>query len=503
MAIKLQGADNSVNNVNVSSQNELLVVTPQDLAGVSGGFVQLSTEVDDGTARNTRYLLAAETSDDYRLRVGIDQTLFNSTFEGTVLLTSQWNSNTSITSNSQVNGFLVVNGGALATANAFGYVRSWRSFSFYGTYPLYLDMWIREANHDATNVISEWGFLLITAGGTQQPVDGIYFRRISGGQLKGIVTSNNLDLYEIDLDTSNVPSRVNKNQKYNPTECSHYLIVFNNDKIEFWINDVLVGQILGQSQLPQFSGASALPVGFRVLNLATISASAARQIGVGYVNVGQGDQNTNKPWSHAMSGLGGAAYQLQQGNTPGPTVTRGAATQGHPGSGTARAAGTWTATTSPGLNNLGGLWTSPAISTLASDTDYPIFSFQNPTGSAALPGKILYITSARIGESFASVGASTNAIFLSYILTVESTSSNTTIGDSATLVSGKAIVLGGQGFSATDVVGTMKEGFEMNFPSPLIIPPGRFLNVIVRPFGTVASNTLVVRGSVSFTGYWE
>jgi hypothetical protein len=49
----------------------------------------------------------------------------------------------------------------------------------------------------------------------------------------------------------------------------------------------------------------------------------------------------------------------------------------------------------------------------------------------------------------------------------------------------------------------MKEGFNMNFYSPLVVPAGKFVNLIVRPSGTVTGNTLVVRGSVAFNGYFE
>ena len=64
-------------------------------------------------------------------------------------------------------------------------------------------------------------------------------------------------------------------------------------------------------------------------------------------------------------------------------------------------------------------------------------------------------------------------------------------------------MIGGQGFTAGDDVGSMKEGFEMTFHSLLVVPAGKYVNLIVRPFGTVTSNTLVVRGSVSFNGYFE
>jgi hypothetical protein len=221
------------------------------------------------------------------------------------------------------------------------------------------------------------------------------------------------------------------------------------------------------------------------------------------VNVGLGDQNVNKPWQHAMAGMGNGAYQLPQGNTPGPTVKRTAGTNGHPASGTARAAGTWTATSAPALNDLGGLWTSPAMSTLTSDADYPVFAFQNPTGTATLPGKTLYITGVRVGEAYVSTAASTNAMFLSYILMVGNSASATNTADAATTVAGKSIVVGGHGFTSTEAVGNYKNGFEMRFDSPLMIPAGHYFHFVVRPFGTVTSNTLVVTSSLAVNGYFE
>jgi hypothetical protein len=513
MGIKLQGGNNSTNLVSVNDLNQLQVVTTQDSVGLTAGFVQMSTELDSGDVTGSRSVQRIECSDDYRTRVGIDQTIFNATFESGTILTTQWNQLITTTGVVQANGFLTVNSAAAAsmiTSGAAAYLRSWRQFPTFGTYPTYLDMWIREGGWDAINAISEWGFLYLTAQATQQPLDGIYFRRLSGGQLKGVVTTGisatiGIDTFEIDLDTTQVPPRDGGNHAYDPAETNHYLISFHNDSVRFWINDVLVGEVKCPPQLAQFAGSSNLPVGFRVVNVA--ATDSARQISVGYVNVGIGDQNSNKPWSNAMVGMGGGAYQVQQGNTPAPTVTRTLAAQGHPASGTARAAGTWTATSAPALNNLGGLWTSPAISTLTTEADYPVFSYQNPaaqvTAITVVPGKSLYITGVRIGESVASVGSAVNSIFLSYIVTVEASAAGTATGDAATTTSGKSTVIGGQAFAAGVTAGTMADGFDMTFHSPLVVPAGKFVNLIVRPFGTVTGNTLVVRGSVAFNGYWE
>jgi hypothetical protein len=317
----------------------------------------------------------------------------------------------------------------------------------------------------------------------------------------GISATVGIDTFEIDLDTTAVPARSDENHSYDPAETNHYLISFHNDSVRFWINDVLVGEVKCPPQLAQFAGSSNLPVGFRVVNVA--AADSVRSVSVGYVNVGQGDQNTNKPWSHAMVGSGQGAYQLQQGNTPGPTVTRAAGSQGHPASATTRIAGTWTATSAPGLNNLGGLWTSPAMSTLTTDADYPIFAFQGSTGTAAVAGKTLYVTGVCIGDTSVRTAPGLTGVFISYIVQVENSAAATNTTDGATTTSGKSICIGGQGFSPSEPVGTTKPGFSMNFNSPLVIPAGKYLTVVARPFGTLAGNTLIVTGSVAFNGYFE
>lgn len=499
MGVNIKGGNNSAGLANVSSTYELQVVTPQ--TEVDAGFVQLSTEVDAGDVTGTRTVLPLEASDDFRLRVGLDQTIFNASFEGTSILTTVWNQLLTTQTTSQASGFMVLNAGPITTTTTASYIRTHRHFPTFGSYPTYCDLWIREANTAATNAISEWGFLYLTAQATQQVIDGIFFRRTSGGSLYGVVTNNSVDIATTAaITTTNVPAR-DGTGTFDPTEANHYLIAYHNDVVKFWINDVLVAELACPAAQAQFTASSSTPVGFRVLN--TGAASSGRQLSVGFVNVGLGDQNVNKPWSHAMAGMGGGAYQFQQGNTPGPTVKRTAGTSGHPASATARIAGTWTATSAPALNELGGLWTSPAMSTLTSDADYPVFAFQNPTGTATLPGKTLYITGIRVGEAYVSAAASTNAMFLSYIVMVGASATTTSTADAATTVSGKSITVGGHGFTPTEAIGNYKAGFEMRFDSPLMIPAGHYFTFVVRPFGTVTSNTLVVTSSLAVNGYFE
>lgn len=502
MGIKLQGGNNSTNLTSVNALNQLRVVTPKDSSGgLTAGFVQMSSEVDAGSNLGSRKVLALEATDDFRLRTGLDQTIFNATFEGTVSPSQLFFASTSNMIVQLVGGFLTLNATKTLVAADVAYYRTHRHFPIFGTYPTYVDMWIRESNMDSTNTVSEWGLIYTVAAATQQLTDAICFRRTSGGQLSAVIVNNNIDIAEVSINTDKVFAR-NGIGNYEATQSNHFLISIMNDIVRFWINDILVAQIKCPSAQAYFPSSTSLSLGFRVLNLGI--PSTGRQIAIGFVNVSLGDQNTNKPWSHVLVGTGQGAYQTQQGNAVGATVTRSAVgSVGHPNSAIVRIAGSWAAQSGPNLNSLGGLWTSPAMSTLTTEADYPIFSYLNPVGTAALPGKTLYITGIRIGETNATVAAAAGGMFLSYIAMPEASASSTATADAATTTSGKSIVLGGQGFASTDVAGTMKPGFEISFPSPIAIPTGKYLHIVVRPAGTIALNTLVVTGSVAVNGYHE
>jgi hypothetical protein len=498
MGVNIKSGNNSAGLANVSSTYELQVTTPQNQD--NAGFVQLSSEVDDGTVLGTRTNHALEVSDDYRLRVGVDQTMFNMSFEGTTVPTGHFQQVLATATVTQLGGFLIVNGGSSTTSGQGAYIRTYRHFPSFGTYPTYVDMWIREVSPDSVNVVSEWGLLYLTAVATATPLDGVFYRRLSGGGLRAVINFGGTET-EYTIDTTNVPSRDGVGA-YDATEVNHYLIAYHNDVIRFWINDVMVASIDCPGNQQAFTASSNLPLGFRVINTNTVTPTA-RQLQIGFVNVGVGDQNTNKPWSHAMAGGGQGAYQAQVGSTVGPTVTRGAAPAGWVTSGTARATGTWTATSAPATASLGGMFVTPAMSTLTSDADYPVFAYQVPAGTATLAGKTLYITSIRVGEGYASAAASTNAMQLTYIVTVGGTSATTSTADATTTSSPKALVVGSHGFLATAAIGTISPGFEVTFPTPLVVPAGTYFTFVCRPFGTVSSNTLVVSSSLSVNGYFE
>jgi hypothetical protein len=491
----IEGGSSAAGKANVSTTFELQVVTPTVEA--QAGFVTLSSEVDAGTVTGERHLKALEASDDYRLRVGVDTPMFAHSFEGTIIARDRLQQNDTTMTAAQASGFLSINSGnATASGNACN-VRTYRPFPLFGSFVIYADMWIREANDTATNVLSEWG--LGYAATTATPTDGVFFRRLSGGQLRGIVNFAGSET-AVDLTTTAVPAR-DGTGTYAATETNHYMISSHNDEVDFWINDVLCATISVPSSQGGPASSSSLPFFARVVNSGV--ASAARRVEIGFLQIAQGDMVSNKPWPDTVAGLGGGAYSIQPGTTSGPTVLRTAATNGWPASATAKTTSAWAANTGPADGSLGGRWLSPAISTLTSEADYPLFSYLNPAGTATLPGKTLHVTGIRIGETVVTTVASTNGIMLVFCAGGGSTAATFATADGAATVAPRIIPLGSQCFTATAAVMTKEAGFDVPLETPLVVPPGTYFHVVCRPVGTVASNTMVVTGTVTVRGYFE
>lgn len=488
MGVNIKGGNNSAGLSNVSSTYELQVVTPQ--TEVNAGFVQCSSEVDAGDVTGTRTVLPMEISDDYRLRVGVDQSLFNTAFEGTIVNTAIFQQVLATATVTQASGFMIVNGGSSVTSGQGNFIRTYRHFPSYGTFPCYVDMWIRETGQTSVNVISEWGLLYLTAVATATPLDGVFFRRLSGGGLRAVINYNGTET-EYTIDTTNVPARDGVGS-YDATEVSHYLIVFHNDIIRFWINDVLVSSIECPGNQQAFTNSSNLPMGFRVINTGAVTPTA-RQLNIGFVNVSTGDQSTNKPWSHALCGMGQGSYQTQMGTAVAQTTNW--ANSAAPVSATL-------SNTAAGYTTLGGQYQFAASAT--NETDWALFGYQNPTGTATLSGKTLYITSIRISKMVLTGAAGVNATYFFWAAASGSSVVSLATADATTTSSPKRVPLNVQSFLAAAPIGTAADGENFDFSeAPIIVPAGTFFHIILKQLNGAATASLVWRGHVTVTGYFE
>lgn len=511
MGVNIKGGNNSSGLANVSGTYELQVVTPQ--VEDNAGFVQISSEVDDGTVTGTRTVLSPEVSDDYRLRVGLDQTIFNMSFEGTNFPQAHLQQNLTTMTVGISAGWVSLNGSAITTVNTVANVRTYRHFPTFGTYPTYVEMWIRENNYDASNSQAEWGLMHLASTTSQTaPIDGVFFRRLAGGALKAVINYGGLET-EYTIDTTNVLAR-DGSGAYSPAESSHYLIAYHNDEIRFWINDHLCASVGCPSNQPAFTMSSNSPLHFRVINQAT-TPSAARRLDVGYINVGIGDQSTVKSWNHVLSGSGNGAYQTQIGSASAITPNYVNITAPTPGSFNAASN-----TTTPMYTTLGGQWAA-GVTGFYGETDAMVFSYQVPAATLVTPGKSLYVTSVRVGETWISNALSNHNHVLQWGIGVANNAISQATTDAATTVAPRRVPLGAQtlfGFGLLGMTGSvslqgagttgyMAPGFQVDFNSaPLVAPPGTYVSIICRDIAytpAAGGATGQLRGTVAVMGYWE
>lgn len=486
---------------NVDSNFNLQVNTP--VTEGQAGFVALSSEVDAGSITGIRTQRALEVSPDYRLRVGTDTLLFTTNFEGTNIARDKIQQNDTTATAAQASGFLSLNSGGSITINQGCNIRTYRTFPVIASTMIHGHFIVREQNPTATNAVTEFGFGFVS-GVTALPTDGIFFRRLSGGQLQGVCNFNGTEagVTTINLNPTNVANRSGVGL-YNSAEVQHYIIYIHNDEVSFWVNDIMLGTIACPPNQSSLSSASSLPLFARVWNSG--AASAARKLDLGALEVTLGELSSNKTWASQMSGMGNCSYQQPSG-VSGPTVTRTAATNGYPASTVAKTTTVWAANTGPGSgqpSDLGGRWLSPAMSTLVSETDYPVFSYLNPAGTATTPGKVLFITDIRVGETIATAAAATNTMILIFSIAVGSTGQSVATTEAATTVAPRIMPIGSGFFSATAPIGTTLPGFTVDLSTAIAVLPGTYFHFIVRPVGTVTTNTLVVAGTLFVNGYFE
>jgi hypothetical protein len=475
----------SSNTANVDANNNLQTNLPT--TDTQAGFAAILSEKDAGDVTGSRTMVAIEGSEDYRLRVGQDQPLFQLSFEGTTIPQGHIQQNLTTMTAAQASGYLGLNSGnATASGNAAN-VKTYRTFPLYAAYTVYLNMILREANDTATNAVSEWGFGYATS--TTAPTDGVFFRRLSGGALRAVLAFNSSET-EVTITTTNVPGG-DGTGSYSATERNHYLIEYTHNTCNFWINDTLVAAIPSPSTQPGPTSAWSQPVFARVYNSGV--ASAGRRIELGCITVEQADMNSGKNWAHVMAGTGGGAYQNQPGSASGFTANW---------ANSAAPASASLSNTTAGYTTLGGQYQFAASAT--NETDWALFGYTNPAGTSTLPGKTLYVTGIRIGEMCVTGAAGVNATMFFWAAAAGSTAVSLATTDAAATVAPRRVSLGSQCFLAAAAVGTQSPGFYVDFGnSPLVVPAGCFFHVIVKQLNGAATASLVWRGTVLVNGYFE
>jgi hypothetical protein len=193
-----------------------------------------------------------------------------------------------------------------------------------------------------------------------------------------------------------------------------------------------------------------------------------------------------------QTGAGFMAYQGQTGGTMGTTALY--ANSANP------TAATPTNTTAALGSGLGGNFWSTF--NLAVNTDGIISSFQNPTGTAALPAKTLYITGVSI-SSYVQAALTGGPAILQWSLAFGHTTVSLATSEAATSKAARRIGLGNQVVTAAQAVSTLvPNDIVRQFQSPIVVNPGEFIQTVYKVIGTVGTAGTIAH-VITFDGYWE
>ena len=482
MSISLIGKDGT--NI-ATTANAVPVFTGDAATPAQVGAIRLFSENDSGEVLGNAYLMSPETSQDYRLRVGTDTILFTETFNATTQNTQNWaytfNTLTAAQPGAGSINFSTVQG----TTNAHcAFMRTFQHFPIVGTAPLSVEF---SAGVFGTNLVANevWlmGLGLPTAAVTP-PTDGVWLKLTSAGYSGVISNSGVITETGIIWGTGNIVL----------SDYQKWTIVVSETNVQFWRNDVLLGTLEVPASNGQVFQGGALPVFMHKYN--TGSVSNTNTMRVADITVSLMDVQTNRPWNHTLALAGASSAVGQNGHTQGKTSL-------------------WTNNSAPvavALTNtaaafagLGGI--AAVLPTLTANNDGIVFGYQNPAPTINITGRNLVITGVKV-QGVVTVALTGGPVLYAYALAYGHTAASLATAQSASFATGTTHApvitpVGMESYAATAAVGALgSQGLELNLPTPIVVRPGEFVQLIARNMGTVTSAGAITI-SASFNGYWE
>lgn len=477
MSVILKGGD-SADLASVDANNNLNVVTPSVMNET--GYMVMVGESHDGGATGLPDAVrrAMRVTPDGRLRTGIDQVLWEDTFNHTIVDTSAYQCVTATATLALSGGYWVFNSGNSVASAAVSRVQTYRTFQLTasGTNEIVFRARFNVALQANSVVEIGLGFAATTA----TPTDGIYFKVNTSGALVGVVNINGTE--------------TTTTLAFTPLagENNFYRIVQDQDQAEFYINGHLYGVIAIATTAAATSYSRALPILMRCYNAAVVSTAFRMEISDIAV-IGR-DLANNRLWSTCRAGMEQSSINNARGATAGFTANY--ANSAAPASATL-------SNTAAGYATLGGQFQFAAV--VGAETDYALFGFQVTAPSAAAAGKNLVIRGIRIDTMNIGAAVATTATVLQWGLGVGSTAVSLATADSATAGTRapRRLTLGVQSFAIGAAIGSVANPVDVNLDSPLYVAAGTFVHVILKmPVGT-ATASQIIRGTVMINGFWE
>lgn len=484
MSVSLIGKD--ATNI-ASTTNGVAVFTGDASAAPAGvGALRLFSENDPGEVTGTPYLMSPEVSADYRLRVGTDTLLYDHTPAETSPDTTRLKiSGIATMTTSMASGFIALNAGAASTVSG-NYV-SWatnRVFRIRGASTLYVEHEVVFSTTPIANQIVEFGVFQPVAG--IQPADGVWWQADSGG-LKGVINYNGT------ITQTGVLATITPNTTY------HFTLSISDHEVEFWRDNVLLGDIAVPSGQASPCLTDSLPATIMQRNSGVVSASGQAITKLGNLCVTSGDLNYTKPFSYQMAGMGHMAYQAQAGATMGSTAVFPNATAATTVTGAALAQATSLAT---------GLGGQVGITAAVPGVDGQVFAYQVPVGSATQPPRNLTITGVKISAVNIGAAVATTPSTLSWSLAFGHTALALTTAEAVALTAATAkaprrIPIGLQSWIVGAAVGTLGQDVVVTFNSPVVVHPGEYVSLVAKFIQGTATASQVIFVNAMFDAHFD
>lgn len=441
------------------------------------GGVRMWSENDPGTVTGSPYLKSPETSNDYRLRVGIDSVWDTEVFNYTTQNQNKHKYTTSTMTATWATLALNLNGGSSVAASVGAIVQSYKYFPLLGSGVLYIENVLQLSAAPPTGQVSRWGWFTPGAA-TGDPTDGVYFN-LSDGVLTGVINNNG------------VTTAVSLTFTFTPATNYKFTIAISQDEVEFWIDDVFYGELPRQTATGAITAAQSMPWAVQMRNTGA-GASAVCQVKIGSYSVSQGDIDTVRLWATQMASQGQTGIIQPSGSGVGQTANY--ANSAAPASATL-------SNTSAGYTTLGGQFQFAAVA--GAETDYALFAFQATSPQSQVSGKSLVIRGIWIDTMNTGAAVATTATWLQWSLGIGATAVTLATADGAATRAAKRIALGNQVFPIAAAIGAQATRLDVNLDAPLVVDASTYIHVIVKmPLGT-ATASQVIRGIVGINAYWE
>lgn len=480
----------SGNKAEVDANNNIYIRVPgYDGGGVSrgGGSINgpaIFSENDAGSVTGVRRVSSPITTQNRRLKVGLDTPLFCDNFNATTQNTSLWSYTFATLTASQPGAGTVNFGTVQGTTSAHGaFMRTFQYFPQVGTAPLVAEISFGQFNA-AMIANEEWyaGFGLPGAANTA-PTDGVWVKLTTSGLV--LEAKYNGSLVSSAALATLASFTVGTQYKIK--------LVFGQDVVDCWREGVYLGSLNSAVTDAQPVIMASLPFFMQKLNTGSVSNTNTMRVGT--VNIFLQDMNTSKPWEQTLGSLGQSGYIGQNGHTQGKTTL-------------------WTNSTAPtavALTNTAAAFTGlggivAVLPTLTASNDGKLITYQNPVPSINISGRNLIITGVRI-QGVVTVILAGGPVMYAFAIAFGHTATSLATAETASFATAtthapRILPLGIDTYAATAAVGTLGTFVNVQFTTPVVVRPGEFVDIVARNVGTVTT-TGAITYIIGYDCYFE